>query len=282
MPATSKPKSLVPATAFLPVLFIVACGQSIQGVDHAPWAQVVVTELGDAQIIDARTAQEYDAGHVPGAANVHWTQLTGTSADGLWDALPRDELATVFGDQGISSDAPVVVYGSGPDGYGDDGNVYWALRWLGHPDVRVLDGGWQAYVASGGAPETGSGPGATTYIASADDSVYADTTDVETWSGPILDVRSDSEWQAGHIPGATWLEWNTVFDTDQTLLPEDQLRSLYADLGITGEQPVVTYCRSGVRAGHTFMVLDALGLTASNYVGSWTRWTEDGGEIVVP
>jgi len=267
------------------------CGQSIVGVDHASWDRVVVTELDDAQIIDARTATDFAAGHIPGAVNIHWSLLTGTGQDGLWDAMPPEEIAQVLGDHGIQRDRPVVVYGSGPDGRGDDGNVYWALRWLGHQDVRIYDGGWQAWVATGGDIETQATstlPGSIgAWAADAsqtldeimDASVYADTTAVEDWQGTILDVRSETEWLEGHIPGAVWLEWLTVFDDDETLLAPDTVRQILADAGVDGDQPVVTYCHAGLRAGHTFMVLDALGWSATNYVGSWTRWVQDGGTV---
>lgn len=172
-----------------------------------------------------------------------------------------------------------MIYGSGPQGYGDDGNVYWALRWLGHPDVRVLNGGWLGWLAAGGALDTGAGPPPARFEVALDPTVYASTDDVAAWQGPILDVRSRQEWEAGRVPGATWMEWTEVFDAAEALLSEEEQRDLLAAHGIDGQAPVVTYCAGGIRAGHTFMVLDALGIEAANYVGSWARWTAEGGEV---
>jgi len=265
------------------MVLLAGCGTFIEGPLPVAWGDIVVADVGDAQILDARSAEDYAAGHVPGAANVHWTELTGPDDDDLWDVRPPEELVAVFEARGISSDAPIVVYGSGPEGYGDDGNVFWMLRYLGHSDVRVLNGGWAGWLASGGEIADGEdGPAPTAFDAAVDDSVFATTAQVEAWDGALLDVRSEEEWLGGHIPGAVWMDWTDMFDDSGALLEPEAARARLEEVGIGGEQDVITYCAGGIRAGHTFMVLEALGIPAKNYVGSWARWSGEVGEVAYP
>ena len=109
---------------------------------------------------------------------------------------------------------------------------------------------------------------------------WGDTVVGEVGMLPLLDARTAKDWEAGHIPGAVWMEWTEVFDGGITLRSEDELRALFSDLGIEPDTPVTVYCQGGIRAGHTFMVLEALGYSdVRNYVGSWARWTAEGGEV---
>lgn len=260
---------------------LTGCGASIVGAQVDGWGATVVGEVGALPRVDARTEAEWQSGHIPGAAQVHWTELTGTDADGLWGVLPAETLQSLLSARGVSSAAPVVIYGSGSEGYGDDGNVYWALRYLGHPQVQVLNGGWAGWLAAGNAPSTqADSPDPVAFAPDLDPRVLATTEQVAVFDGVLLDVRSEKEWLKGHIPGALWMEWSEVFDDGITLRSEAELSGLFADLGITKDTPVIVYCAGGIRAGHTFMVLEALGHTdVRNYVGSWARWSAEGGEV---
>ena len=269
----------------------VGCGTFIEGPLPEAWGEVVVASpAGDGEelVLDARAAEDYAAGHIPGAANVHWTELTGPDDQELWGALPPEELAVLFASRGVTADRPVLVYGSGPEGYGDDGNVYWALRYLGHPEVRVLNGGWAGWLSSGGALSTAADdhpePAAQfDDMVEANPEVLASTAEVAAWPGVLLDVRSEEEWLGGHIPGAVWMEWTEVFGTGGALEDAGAQRERFAALGIGADTAVAVYCAGGIRAGHTFMVLDALEHPeVKNYVGSWARWTAEGGEVAYP
>lgn len=261
-------------------LHLLGCGQFILGeIPTRDVGGVIVADLPqDAVVVDARTPEEWAAGHVPGAANVHWTELTGFDEDELWDAIPVEDKAALLAARGVPSDQPLVLYGSGPEGWGDDGNLYWALRRLGHPQVQVLDGGYLGWLAGGGAPTTArDAPPAAAFTVDEDPSVYADSELVSMWDGVLLDVRSEEEWAEGRVPGAVWMPWDGVFSADGTLLPEDELWALFGEAGIDADTPVTTYCAAGIRAGHTFMVLEALGaVEVRNYVGSWARWIGEG------
>ena len=273
------------ARCHLAALLAVGCGPQVRDLVPVAWSRVVVADVGDAVVIDARPRTVFEAGHIPGSVPLHWTELTELDADGLWDARPPRDLGALLDRRGVPLHQPVVVVGSGPLGDGDDGNVYWTLRWLGHPDVSVLSGGYLGWLATGGEPETGRAIGGgedddwTDHLAAGsgpDDPYYATSADVAAWPGTVLDVRSDQEFATGHIPGATWMEWTAAFD-GELLAPEDVVRARLRAAGVELDAPVVTTCRSGIRAGHTFMVLDALGVAdPANYVGSWRRWTAEG------
>lgn len=264
------------------LVLISGCGQHIIGVEAVAWDAVITDTLDGALVVDARETEAFEAGHVPGSTHVHWTELTGFDEDGLWDVQDPEDLAALFGSRGIAEDEPVVLIGGGIAGWGDDGNLYWALRYLGHQDVRVYNGGYSGWLAAGGEASTAPPelPEAT-YVPELRPELLASTEEAASWEGVLLDVRSEEEWEAGHIPGATWMEWSDVFQDDAALLPEEELRALVAEVGITEDSEVLTYCQAGIRAGHTFMVLDALGLPrVANYVGSWARWTAEDGEVV--
>ena len=226
-------------------LHLLACGQAIHGPDPSAWDQVVVATLGDAQVVDARSPADWAAGHVPGAAHLNWTEVETFDADGLWGVPPVAEVAALLGARGIAAERPVVVYGGGPEGWGDDGNLYWTLRYAGHGDVRVLDGGWLGWLAAGGVPATADdAPGAIAFDAEPDLSVLADTEDVAAWSGVLLDVRSESEWDEGHIPGATWFPWDSVYGDDGTLRDPDDVAARLEAVGATPGVPLATRLRA--------------------------------------
>lgn len=98
-----------------------------------------------------------------------------------------------------------------------------------------------------------------------------------------VDVRSVSEWEAGHVPGAVHFEWDAVLDSGLLRSP-DEIAELLADVGLDEpDEPVITYCAGGIRAGQTFFVLELMGFGAvQDYVGSWTAWSASGGAVAVP
>jgi thiosulfate/3-mercaptopyruvate sulfurtransferase len=111
----------------------------------------------------------------------------------------------------------------------------------------------------------------------------------------LIDIRSADEYQgkvfapagvpelairAGHIPGAVNVPWGQAVREDGTFKPADELRKLYAGVGIDGSKPVITYCRIGERSSHTWFALSRiLGYQVRNYDGSWTEY---GNSVGVP
>lgn len=240
-------------------------------------------------VLDARGRRDYRAGHVPGAVRIDWTDYrdgwfrTGRLSEDL------DDLARKLAALGVDDRRPVVVYGNGRAGWGEEGRIVWMLHYLGHPDARLLDGGWRAWVAAGGAVSRAGGrPPSGAFVARPRPEVRAAAEDVvETLrgGGVVLDVRSEAEWRGatphfeargGHIPGAVHLEWTRLLDAEGRIDRSGEALARLERLGVTPERPVVVYCTGGVRSAEAFVALRALGFRdVRNYDASWYEWSAD-------
>jgi thiosulfate/3-mercaptopyruvate sulfurtransferase len=234
----------------------------------------------------------YEIGHIPGAVKLDWE--TEMQQQVNRDFVDRAGFERLCSERGITPDMTVVFYGDKNNWYATYG--FWLFKYFGHDDVRVMDGGrtkWEAerrpYTREVSAIEP------TSYIAKDPDSSIRAFRDevlkhVETGAGPLVDVRSNPEYtgellhaigypqegaqRAGHIKGAHNVPWGTAANEDGTFKSAEELRQLYARQGITGDKPVIAYCRIGERSSHTWFVLKyLLGYDdVRNYDGSWTEW----------
>ena len=257
------------------------CGTGVSGVQARAWPQVIVAEIEPgAQILDARGADAWWSGHIPGAAVIDIDLLDATLAEDGETPGP-ERLAAALGAAGIRRDAPVTLYGSGAEGWGDDGAAYWTLRYLGHDAVTVLDGGFLAWISAGGTPTRDrDAPSPQRFTVALQPDLLARTEDVAALEGPLLDVRSPAEFSAGHIPGALSWPWDDALRPEGTLRDPEALERDLAELGLDGSAPITVYCERGIRAGHGFLVLEALGWSGSrSYIGSMTRWLDSGGSV---
>lgn len=230
---------------------------------------------------------EHEAGHVPGAAYVDLgADLASPPGEGGRHPLPEPE---VFNDAmqraGVGLESSVVVY---DDWAGHAASrAWWLLRHYGHRDVRVLDGGWSAWVAAGGEVETGpvapvpgdfhGAPGSMALV-DADDAARVGQ------SGVLIDARAPERYRgevepvdpvAGHVPGAVNhpTAWN--LDNHGHFKDAHELRESYARVGATDGREVAVYCGSGVTACHDVLALELLGVPAALYAGSWSDWITD-------
>ncbi|MFJ9418726.1 sulfurtransferase [Streptomyces sp. NPDC101227] len=231
---------------------------------------------------------EYEAGHLPGAVYVDLdSQLA--SAPGPAGRHPLPDLAA-FGDAmraaGVSAGRAVVVYDGG-QGWAA-ARAWWLLRWSGHPDVRVLDGGLAAWKEAGGAmsvdkvtPRAGDftpAPGALPLLT-------ADEAAALARRGVLLDARAAERYRgevepidkvAGHIPGAVSAPTTeNVAEGGTTFRDASELAKRFASLGATEDAEVGVYCGSGVSAAHEVLALAVAGIPAALYVGSWSEWSND-------
>jgi thiosulfate/3-mercaptopyruvate sulfurtransferase len=232
--------------------------------------------------------QEYEAGHLPGAV---FTDLDGELAGAAGPAgrHPLPDL-TVFGAAmraaGVRADRPVVVLDGG-QGWAA-ARAWWLLRWTGHPDVRVLDGGLAAWRAAGGtltdappAPEPGDFnpvPGNLPLLTADDAAALARR-------GVLLDARAAERYRGevepidrvgGHIPGAVSAPTGeNVTEGGTTFRTAAELARRFASLGATADAEVGVYCGSGVSAAHEVLALAVAGVPAALYVGSWSEWSAD-------
>jgi len=253
---------------------------------------VELLDRDDVTVLDVRYRtggpsgrREYDAGHVPGAAYVDLdAALAAPPGPGGRHPLPDPE---VFGAAmrraGVSGSRPVVVY---DDWSGHAaGRAWWLLRHHGHPDVRVLDGGWAAWREAGGAAQASTprvaegdfepGPGVLPVVeadAVLDVPVLVDARAPERYRGdtePIDPV-------AGRIPGALNVPTSTNLGADGRFRDPAQLRALYEAAGVPLDgTEVAVYCGSGVTAIHDVLALELLGVRATLYPGSWSGWITD-------
>jgi thiosulfate/3-mercaptopyruvate sulfurtransferase len=234
---------------------------------------------------------EYAAGHVPGAAYVDLDQaLAAAPGDGGRHPLPDPE---VFGAAmrraGVSMDRPVVVY---DDWSGQAaGRCWWLLRHHGHPDVRVLDGGWAAWRDNGGAVETGGGEPAPGDFEPGPGRLEVVEADGVLDVPVLVDARAPERFRgetepidpvAGRIPGAVNVPTSTNLAADGRFRDPDQLRALYEAAGVPtdGSARVAVYCGSGVTAIHDLLALELLGVHAALYPGSWSGWITEPGRPV--
>jgi thiosulfate/3-mercaptopyruvate sulfurtransferase len=236
-----------------------------------------------AAAFDGRT--EYEAGHLPGAVFVDLdTQLAAPPGPGGRHPLPDLE---VFGaamrGAGVRTDRPVVVYDGG-QGWAA-ARAWWLLRWTGHPDVRVLDGGlaaWDGPLERGGGVEPPEGdfrpvPGESGLL-------DADGAAALAREGVLLDARAGERYRGdvepidrvgGHIPGAVSAPTSENVGADGRFRPAAELRERFAGLGAGAGVAAGVYCGSGVSAAHEVLALAVAGLDADLYVGSWSQWSSD-------
>ncbi|MFD4367548.1 sulfurtransferase [Rhodococcus sp. NPDC058521] len=221
--------------------------------------------------------------HLPSARYVDVdTDLAGqASAESGTRPLPAsNDLTAALRSWGIDSDSTVVVYDDA--GTAPAARAWWVLKWAGLADVRILDGGLQAWDASGGrlvstiAPVT-----AGTVTACPGGLPVAHTADVAGLPahGVLLDARSHGlyrgEDEQGHIPGALAAPVADDFDENGLLRDEATLRARYRHLGLTDSVPAATYCGSAVAAALQVFVLATLSIEVALYPGSLSQWTAD-------
>jgi len=234
----------------------------------------------------------YDQGHIPGAVGWNWqTQLQDNIRR---DLIDRTALEALLGTSGISNDTTILLYGDNNNWFA--AYAFWQLKYYGHKDVRLINGGrkkWLEEKRPTTTEATSVAPG--TYRASGtDESIRARRDEVLSIvegrkRGHLVDVRSVDEFtgkilappglsetaqRAGHIPGAVNIPWAQASNEDGTFKSFDALANLYQSKGISGTDEVVAYCRIGERSSHTWFVLKyLLGYNdVRNYDGSWTEW----------
>ena len=240
--------------------------------------------------VDVDTAA-YDQGHVPGAAGWNWT--TDLCDTLVRDIVPMKKLEELLGKNGIDNNTTIVLYGDNNNWFA--AWAFWQLKIYGHADVRIMDGGRKKWIAEGRELTTDkpSFPPKTYKAGEPDLSLRAFLPEVQkasqSRSAALVDVRSPQEFtgeilappglpetcqRGGHIPGAKSIPWAKACNDDGTFKSPADLRELYGAQGVTGDKPVIAYCRIGERSSHTWFVLKyLLGYpNVKNYDGSWTEW----------
>lgn len=235
--------------------------------------------------LDGRSGRAaYDSGHLPGAVFIDLDRVLaahGSPADGRHPLPGPADFAAGLATAGIGDGDTVVAYD-------DAGGVIaarlvWMLRAIGH-DAALLDGGLTAWA---GELETAAGvhPAKTFTPVPWPADRLADIDDATDESFVVIDARDAPRYRGdtepidprpGHIPGAYNLPVRANVDTDGRFLPVAELRRRFADLGVTGDATVVSYCGSGVTACHNLLALEHAGFHAGRlYPGSWSQYSSD-------
>jgi thiosulfate/3-mercaptopyruvate sulfurtransferase len=244
----------------------------------------------------------YERGHIPGSLNIRWHHdLVDTVKR---DIVSKQNLQAQLQAAGIDKDTTIVLYGDNNNWFAAWGAWVYEIHGLGN-QVKLLDGGRKLWEAKGLPLDTG----AKTYAKSnftlpagkpelrakladvlsvvnsggKNNTVLVDIRSADEYNGKIIAPEGVKELsiRAGHIPTAKNVPWGRAVAADGTFLPADQLKKVYADAGIDGTKPIITYCRIGERSSHTWFALaKILGYqNVKNYDGSWTEY---GNSVGVP
>jgi thiosulfate/3-mercaptopyruvate sulfurtransferase len=258
----------------------------------AEWVQA---HLADSTVrlieVDVDTTA-YEQGHIPGAVGFNWQKELQDQV--VRAPVSKERLEELLGRAGVAPDTTIVLYG-------DNNNWFaawalWILKYYGHRDVRLLNGGRVKWLADKREITTAlpsySRTSYTAQVPRSDIRAFRDQIlSLLGRSGfTLVDVRSPGEYsgellapanlpqegaqRGGHIPGAANIPWSQAVREDGTFKPAEELRALYEGKGVTSDKEVVAYCRIGERSSHTWFVLHSLlGYpSVRNYDGSWTEW----------
>lgn len=251
------------------------------------WLRERIEDTG-LVVLDTRRWALYLVGHIPGAVGFPMGKVTD---ERCWSPgfLPsEDVLCRLLGEAGVRREDHVVLYDDG-DGLAAS-RVFWALDYLGHPRLSLLNGGFSKWSFEGGQRSMRRHTrSAVVYEGDARTERLATAEWIhQRWTGDqgmvLIDCRSREEYtgdrskasRGGHIPGAVHIEWTrNLRETEAYPLFRDreELLALYREAGAVDGLPVVTYCQAQVRGSHTYFVLRWLGYEAvMSYEGSWAEW----------
>lgn len=243
-----------------------------------------LTGSGQPLVIDCRPPEAFANGHIPGAVHIDLWGVSLINTDPAPLAAFMWMIDHILNLRGVEAGTPIVVYDeqSGLRA----ARAYWFLEYFGHPDVRVLDGGFSAWerahlpVAKDARP-----PAKSTWTGTPQTHAIATWRDVQARLGSsdavMLDTRSDGEYlgtvvrakRGGAIPGAVHIEWTQNLTPEGEFKPAAELRAMYERAGVTPDKEVITYCQGGYRAAHSYLALRLLGYPrVRNYIGSWKEW----------
>jgi thiosulfate/3-mercaptopyruvate sulfurtransferase len=241
----------------------------------------------------------YEAGHIPGALYLdHEAQLSAprTGRNGRHPLPDRADFAALMRAQGLTARSDVVVYDAGNSMFA--AHLWWMLRWLGHESVAVLDGGWAAWQALGGAVETGPRTASVSEAQALQGLVLtgqpsmpavdarAVLANLDEPRFTVLDARAPERFSGevepmdpvgGHIPGALNRPFSQNVEADGRFKSPARLRQEFESLlGSRLDRGIVHQCGSGITACHNVFAMELAGLRGSAlYPGSWSEWCSD-------
>lgn len=250
-------------------------------------------------IIDTREPEDYIISHIPGAINVYeiFTYLA-TKENGGYEAL-RKTFTHLFSSIGITGKEKVIIYEDAMDnGYGRSCRGWFILKHLGHKNVFVLHGGFQAWLQKN-LPTSKEIPTRIPkeFVVDINNTMIVDSADMlaalQNPAVTILDVRDHAEWigvssspygpdfapRKGRLPNAHWLEWYNMMknvDSIPWFKNADELKDIFANVGITAESDVIIYCFKGARTSNVYICMKLAGIkNVRCYFAAWNEWSRD-------
>lgn len=251
-----------------------------------------ILEAPSTRVADARFSlrrpeagrEAYEEGHIPGAVHLDLERdLAGPPGEGGRHPLPDPEaLARRLGELGIGNEHEVAIYDGGDHLFA--ARAWWLLRYLGHENARVLEGGLPAWRDEGGEltgaapdhPPAHFAPRVRPELAVTADDVRARLGDPHTL---LIDARAPARYRgeeepldprAGHIPGAVNIPYTGNFRGGRALDPPDLRRRFHR---AEDAREVIVYCGSGVSAAANALAMERAGFSPPRlYVGSWSEW----------
>jgi thiosulfate/3-mercaptopyruvate sulfurtransferase len=241
----------------------------------------------------------YEQGHIPGAVGWNWKKDT---QDPTVRDIPAPEAFEALMERsGIRNDTTVILYGDNHNWFA--AYALWLMKYYGHDDVRLMNGGRQKWLAEGREMTTDEPQHMPEQYAIGEMNKHlralrpfveesvghpgramVDVRSPGEFSGELLappNVPQEGSQRGGHIPGAQNIGWASAVAGDGTYKSRAELEELYGSRGVTGDKQVIAYCRIGERSSHSWFALTyLLGYPdVRNYDGSWTEW---GSSIGVP
>jgi thiosulfate/3-mercaptopyruvate sulfurtransferase len=224
----------------------------------------------------------FEEGHIPGSRQIDWPDLenveTSDQSVATWRKVVEKMLTTL----GVERTDTVVVYDGGTF-YA--ARLWWILYQLGHADVRILNGGLEAWKADGFSLDTGSAddtPAGEPYVGEPNEGAIATIAEVQDAVGLkdviLVDARMSEEFVDSHIPGAINVPFtnNAAPEGPKAWKSQDDLLAMSQEKGITSDNRVIPYCTTGVRSAATFFTLGLIGYgNASLFTGSMKEWTSE-------
>ena len=234
----------------------------------------------------------YEQGHVAGAIGLNWK--TDLQQRPVRDLISKEQLETLLSKHGVVPNTTIAIYGDNNNWFA--AWFFWLLKYYGHKDVRLVNGGRVKWLAEERATTTAvPAYPVGQYKANGPDSSVRALRDyvletVEKNGKKLVDVRSPKEFsgellapenlpqegaqRGGHIKGAVNVPWASAVGEDGRFKAADELKKIYGDKGLDGSKETIAYCRIGERSSHTWFVLKyLLGLEkVRNYDGSWTEY----------
>jgi thiosulfate/3-mercaptopyruvate sulfurtransferase len=245
--------------------------------------------LPQVVVVDARPEKAFQSEHIPGAVSAPWQKfadMRGKPGDPGWGILlPKDQLSAKIGALGIDGRKPVIVYAE-PPGWGEDGRFAWMARMAGLRNVKILDGGYDAWKKAGGeiSKENPAESNQSLAISFIDVELTATTDWIQTRTGrvKIIDSRTKKEFdgatdykeaRGGHLPGAVLIAFEDMFNKDHSVKNTSELKQMFQAAGLKPEDEIVTYCTAGIRSAHMALMMRMAGFEkARNYDASFYEW----------